>query len=204
MTPTRINCTPLLALFVSIFVATVSRDQNHRDAEAFPARIRPRLQRALFRVPLLPLPAHRRLRGLRLGLDHCAEALQGQLLLRGVWAGTSAEVPSHAPGKQGESARHSRALLHPHQDVPNQHALLQPPRADHLRQDPVYGRGSLRLLLKTRLIIEKNADRRKVRLHWEHRGNLPYLCHSIIHHFYLFIVTRSGISATLLPSPAWH
>lgn len=58
-----------------------------------------------------------------------------------------AEVSPHPSGEQGQSARHCWALLHPHQDVSHQHALLQWQRADHLRQDPVNGSRPLWLLV---------------------------------------------------------
>ncbi len=58
-----------------------------------------------------------------------------------------AEISPHPSGEQGQPARHRRALLHPHQDVSHQHALLQRQRADHLRQDPLNGSRPLWLLV---------------------------------------------------------
>lgn len=83
-----------------------------------------------------------------MGLDNRAQALPSQLLLGGMRVPTPAAIPTRTPGEQGQSQGHGRALLHAHQDVSHQHALLQPQGADHLREDPVYGCGPLWLLLK--------------------------------------------------------
>uniref|UniRef100_A0A663F0C1 Growth differentiation factor 11 n=1 Tax=Aquila chrysaetos chrysaetos TaxID=223781 RepID=A0A663F0C1_AQUCH len=97
------------------------------------------LRRALDRVALLPLPPHRRLRSLRLGLDYRPQEIQSQLLLGAVRVHVHAEVPPHPPGAAGQPPGLGGALLHPHQDVPHQHALLQRQTADHLWQDPGHG-----------------------------------------------------------------
>lgn len=83
-----------------------------------------------------------------MGLDHRAQALPGELLLRRVRVPAPTAVPACTPGQQGQSPRHGGALLHTHQDVAHQHALLQPQGADHLREDPVHGGRPLRLLLR--------------------------------------------------------
>lgn len=135
--------------FLRLLTATLPRSEDSWESKAFSSRHWPGLWWALYGVPLLPLPAHCGLWGLRLGLDHCAQTLQGQLLLWRVWAGALAEIPTHAPGEQGQPSWHCGTLLHPHQDVTHQHALLQPPGANHIRQNPVHGCGPLWLLLST-------------------------------------------------------
>ncbi|XP_043965623.1 translation initiation factor IF-2-like isoform X2 [Gambusia affinis] len=131
--------------------ATVHRSEDSGQLQAFPAGLRTGLRRGILRDPLLPLPAHRRLRGVWLGLDHRPQALPCQLLLRGVRVPPPAAVSTRTPGEQGQPAGLRRALLHTHQDVPHKHALLQPQGADHLRQDPVHGGGQLWLLVKTKV-----------------------------------------------------
>lgn len=130
------------------FPATIHRSEDPRQPQEIPPRLGPQLRRGVCRDPLLPVPPHSRLRGVWMGLDHRAKALPSQLLLGGVRVLAPAAVPTCTPGEQGQPTGHCRALLHAHQDVTHQHALLQPQGADHLRKDPVHGGRSLRLLLR--------------------------------------------------------
>lgn len=132
----------------SFFPATFHRSKDPRQSKEIPPWLRPQLWRRVCRDTLLPLPAHCRLRGVRLGLDHRTQTLPGQLLLRGVWVHAPAAVPSCTPGEQSQPTRLCGALLHTHQDVAHQHALLQQKGADHLRKDPVHGGRPLRLLVR--------------------------------------------------------
>lgn len=130
------------------WTATIHRGENPQQPKEISPRLRPQLRRGICRNALLSIPPHRWLWGVRMGLDNRAQALPSQLLLRGMWVPPSAAIPARTPGEQGQSQGHGGALLHAHQDVSHQHAILQPQGADHLREDPVYGCGPLWLLLK--------------------------------------------------------
>jgi hypothetical protein len=74
--------------------------------------------------PVLPLPAHRRLRGLWLGLDNRAEEVRRELLLGEVSVRLPPEVPAQPHRPAGESLRRGRALLRRPQNVLHLHAIL--------------------------------------------------------------------------------
>lgn len=135
-------------LFHWVFSATVYRSEDPRHPQEISPRLGPQLRRGICGDALLPVPPHSRLRGVRVGLDHRSQALPGQLLLGRVRVLAPAAVPARTPGEQGQPSGHGRALLHAHQDVTHQYALLQPQGADQLRKDPVHGGGPLRLLLR--------------------------------------------------------
>lgn len=128
--------------------ATIHRSENPQQPKEISPRLGPQLRWGICRNALLSIPPHGWLWGVRMGLDHCAQALPRQLLFRGVWVPAPAAVPTCTPGKQGQPEGHGGALLHTHQDVTHQHAVLQPQGADHLWKDPIYGGWPLWLLLK--------------------------------------------------------
>lgn len=97
--------------------AAVPGGEGSRDDQAFPEEPGAGLRRALHRVPLLSLPPDGGFRSLRLGLDHCPQTLQSQLLLRPVRVHVHAEIPAHSPGAACQPPRLRRALLYPHKDV---------------------------------------------------------------------------------------
>lgn len=128
---------------MSTLPATLPGGENIRHWQAVQTGHRPRLWWAFHRVTLLPVSTHRWLRGIRLGLDNCSQALQGQLLLR--WM--CAEVSPQSHRQQGQPSGQCRPLLHAHQDVTHKHAVFQWPWADNLRKNPFNGCGPLWLLL---------------------------------------------------------
>lgn len=99
--------------------AAVPGGEGFRDNQTFTEEPRSGLRRALHRVPLLSLPPDRGFRGLRLGLDHCAQTLQSQLLFRPVRVHVHAEIPAHTPGAARQPQRLCGALLYPDKDVPH-------------------------------------------------------------------------------------
>lgn len=97
--------------------AAVPGGEGSRDDQTFAEEPRAGLRRALHRVPLLSLPPDCGFRGLWLGLDHCAQTLQSQLLFRPVRVHVHAEIPAHSPGAARQPQRLCGALLHPDKDV---------------------------------------------------------------------------------------
>lgn len=128
--------------------ATIHWSENPQQPKEISPRIGPQLWWGICRNTLLSIPAHSWLWGVWMGLDHCTQALPGQLLLRGVWVPAPAAVPTCTSGKQGQSKGHRWALLHTHQDVTHQHAVFQSQGTDHLWKDTLYGGRPLWLLLK--------------------------------------------------------
>lgn len=141
----------------SVSLATVHGGEDLREPQAHQETFGPGLRWELSRVPMLPVPTHRGLWRLWLGLDYCPQALQSQLLFWGMWVHALPEVPAHPSGEQGEPQRVCGPLLHPNKDVPDQHALLQPQRADHLRHDPLHGGGPLWMLMRRRPSQERGG-----------------------------------------------
>lgn len=99
--------------------AAVPGGEGSRDDQTFTEKPRSGLRRALHRVSLLPLSPDRGFRGLWLGLDHCAQTLQSQLLFRPVRVHVHAEIPAHTPGAACQPQRLCGALLYPDKDVPH-------------------------------------------------------------------------------------
>lgn len=61
------------------------------------------------------------------------------------------EVPAHSPRAPSQPQGFGRPLLHTHQDVPHQHAVLQREGTNNIRQDPGHGCRSLRVLMRSLL-----------------------------------------------------
>lgn len=111
------------------------------------------LQRELEGAAVLPVPADGRLRGLRLGLDHRAQTVRGQLLFRRVSHRVPAEerplVPHAAHQQDGHVPGH-RAVLRAPQAVRPGHAVLRPGVQDHLPPVARHGGGQVRVQLSRR------------------------------------------------------
>lgn len=108
------------------------------------------LRHGVERTAVLPLPADGGLRGLRLGLDHRAEAVRGQLLFRRVSAGVPAEVPAHpsrADDQQVGPVPGHRAMLRAPQDVGHHDVVLRPRGQHYIRHVAGHGGGPLRMQL---------------------------------------------------------
>lgn len=103
----------------SLIPAAFPGGQGSGDHQTLTEEPRAGLRRALHRVPLLSLPPDGGFRGLRLGLDHCTQTLQSQLLFRPVRVHVHAEIPAHSPGAARQPQRLCGALLHPDKDVPH-------------------------------------------------------------------------------------
>lgn len=97
--------------------AAIPGGEGSRDDQTLKEEPRAGLRRALHRVPLLSLPPDCGFRGLRLGLDHCTQTLQSQLLFRPVRVHVHAEIPAHSPGAARQPQRLGGALLYPNKDV---------------------------------------------------------------------------------------
>lgn len=92
---------------------------------------------------MLPVPADRRLRGVRLALDHRTEKVRGQLLFRLVRPDAVPEVPAHIPGAD-DQARQGAVLRAP-EDVRFVHVILRRRLQHHLRHAAGHGGGQVRL-----------------------------------------------------------
>jgi len=93
------------------------------------------LRRKLERAAMLPVPFDGRLRGLRLGLDHCAQEIRGQLLFRRVSDGVPTKVPTHPPRtahQQVGCVPGHRSVLRSPQAVRHIHVVLRPGLQHHL------------------------------------------------------------------------
>ena len=114
----------LLTHHHSVASATVHGGEDLGGAQACAEGPGTGLRWKLSGVPLLPLPTHCGLWRLWLGLDYSPKAIQGQLLLWGVWVHAPPEISAYPPGQQGQPQRNGGPLLYPHQVVAHQHALL--------------------------------------------------------------------------------
>jgi len=90
---------------------------------------------------VLQVPADGRLRGVRLALDHRAQAVRGQLLFWHVRPDAVPEVPTHAPGAD-DQVWHGTVLRTP-QDVRHIHVVLRSRLKHHLRHAARHGGGKV-------------------------------------------------------------
>jgi len=102
------------------------------------------LRRKLERAAVLPVPFDGRLRGLRLGLDHRAQEVRGQLLFGRVSYGVPTKVPAHPPStahQQVGCVSGHRSVLRSPQAIRHLYVVLRPGPQHHLRIVTRHGGG---------------------------------------------------------------
>lgn len=105
---------------------------------------------------MLPVPFDGGLRGLRLGLDHCAQEVRGQLLFGRVSDGVPAEVPTHPPRPAHQQVGHvpgHGSVLRSPQAVRHIHVVFRPGLQHHLRPVAGHGGRQVRVQLETNTVV---------------------------------------------------
>lgn len=130
-----------------VSVAVSGSPDSRRKTSSHETDDRSQLPREIRRDKVLPLPADRRLRGVRLGLDYSTEEVRGQLLFGRVPVRLPAEVSAHTYCTPGESRRHSGSLLCSAQTFTHIHVVFRQWIQHHLRSVTRHGRWQMRMFL---------------------------------------------------------